>query len=109
MSNIEKAVSDNEDFVIFEDPASGKFVQFAVFASEKTLIVDIPLTVLSNQEYEWLSQHMEIMTGSNNEPISFQKSISTVQIDYAAQYVEWIFTKIFLLPDTYSVDAKIFT
>ena len=43
---------------------------------------------------------MEIMTGSNNETISFQKSMSTVQIEYAAQYTEWIFKKIFLLPDT---------
>lgn len=108
-SSIEKAVMDNEETVIFDDPASGKFIQFAVFASEKTQIIDIPLNVLSKQEYEWLSQHLEVITGSNNEPISFQKSISTVQTDYAAQFVEWIFTKIFLLPDTYSIDAKVFT
>jgi len=108
-SSIEKAVRDNEDFVIFDDPVSGKFIQFAVFASEKTLIIDIPLNSLSKQEYEWLSQHLEVITGSNNEPISFQKTISTAQTDYAAQFVEWIFTKIFLLPDTYSIDAKVFT
>jgi len=108
-SNIERAVSDNEEIVVFEDPDSGKFVQFAIFASEKTLIVDIPLNRLSSQEYGWLSQHMEVMTGSNDEPISFQKSISTVQIDYAAQYTEWIFTRIFLLPNTFTVHAKVFT
>lgn len=41
-SSIEKAVRANEEIVIFDDPASGKFIQFAVFASEKTLVIDIP-------------------------------------------------------------------
>ena len=47
-SSIETAVSENEEIVLFEDQASGKFVQFAIFASERTLIVNIPLNGLSN-------------------------------------------------------------
>ena len=95
--------------MIFEDPNSGKFVQFAVSAPEKTLVVDIPLINLTQQEYDWLRQHMEIMTDVKGSPLSFQKLISTVQVDYAAKYTEWIFTKIFQLPTNFDVTAQVFT
>ena len=107
--SLQKAIQTNEEIVIFEDPASGKFVQFAVSAPEKNLIVDVPLDNLTKQEYDWLGQHMEIMTDSKGEPLSFQKLISTIQVDYAVNYTEWIFTKIFQLPKGFSVTAQVFT
>lgn len=54
--SLQKAIQTNEEIVIFEDPASGKFVQFAVSAPEKNLIVDVPLDNLTKQEYDWLGQ-----------------------------------------------------
>ena len=95
--------------MIFEDPSSGKFVQFAVSAPEKTLVVDIPLMNLSKQEYDWLGQHMEIMTDSTGNPLSYQKLISTIQVEYAARYTEWVFTKIFQLPMDFTVTTQVFT
>ncbi len=106
---MQKAINTSEEVVIFEDPASGKFVQFAVSAPEKTLVVDVPFTILSPQENQWLGQHMEVMTDMEGEPLSYQKLISSIQVDYAAQYLDWIFTKIFLLPNTHDVKAEIFT
>lgn len=49
------------------------------------------------------------MTDSKGEPLSFQKLISTIQVDYAVNYTEWIFTKIFQLPKDFSVTAQVFT
>lgn len=102
-------MNTNEKIVIFEDPASGRYVQFAVSAPEKTLILDIPLISISQKEYESLQPHMDIINDIDGNPLSFQKIISTVQIDYAAQYVEWVFTKIFLLPNTHEVTTQVFT
>ncbi len=109
MGSLQKAIQTNEEIVIFEDHASGKFIQFAVSAPEKTLVMDIPLNNLTQQEYDWLGQHMEIMTDSKGEPLSFQKLISTIQVEYAANYTEWVFTKIFQLPPDFSVTAQVFT
>jgi len=107
--SLQRAIKTNEEIVIFEDPISGKFVQFAVSAPEKTLVVDIPLNNLTKQEYDWLGQHMEIMTDSKGAPLSFQKLISTIQVDYASNYTEWIFTKIFQLSMDFTVTAQVFT
>lgn len=107
--SLNKAIQNNEEIVIFEDPSTRKFVQFAVSTPEKTLVIDIPLMNLTPQEYDWLGQHMEIMTDSKGEPLSYQKLISTIQVDYAADYTEWIFTKIFQLPMNFEVTAQVFT
>lgn len=108
-NTLQNAIKANEEVVIFEDPVSNKFVQFAVSVPEKTLVIDIPMTIVSQQEHEWLRPHMEIMADVNGVHVSFQKLISTVQVEYAAQYTEWIFTKIFLLSPGFDVEVKIFT
>jgi len=40
--SLDEALRRYEEIVIFEDPASGKFVQFAVQAGDGEVIVDIP-------------------------------------------------------------------
>lgn len=104
-----KAFTTNEEIVMFEDPVSGRWVQFAVNPIERNMVLDIPFVSISQQEYEWLRPHMAIIPDSDGTPFTFQKEMSAVQIDYAAQYVEWVFTKIFLLPVTHDVTAQIFT
>ena len=108
-ASLEKAIEKWEQVVIFEDPSSKKFVQFAVQAGEGLMWVDIPVQELSQEQFNWLLPHMEKMHDSTGELLSLQKEVKTALAQYAAEYTEWVFTKIFKLPDTHSVTAEIFT
>ena len=108
-SSLEKAIEKWEQVVIFENPPSGKFVQFAVQSGEGLMWVDIPVQELSQEQYNWLLPHMMPMHSTDGELLSLQKEVNTRHTQYAAEYTEWVFTKIFRLPDTYSVEVSIFT
>jgi len=49
--SLKEALRRREEVVIFEDPATGKFVQFAVEASEGVVIMDIPMEQLNETTY----------------------------------------------------------
>ena len=73
------------------------------------IFVDIPMAELNETTYEWLRPHMGTSTDSYGELISLQKYIDAQFTEYAAEYTDWIFTKIFQLPDTHSVKVNIFS
>lgn len=108
-SSLEKAVQQSEEIVIFEDPASTKFVQFAVNAGEGLMWVDIPIQQLTQEQFNWLMPHMEKMHSTDGELLSLQKQVKTSFAQYAAEYTEWVFTKIYRLPETHEVTAQVFT
>ncbi|MCW4012176.1 MAG: hypothetical protein NWF07_04195 [Candidatus Bathyarchaeota archaeon] len=107
--SLDEALRRYEQIVIFDDPASGKFVQFAVQAGDGEIIVDIPMEQLNDTTYQWLQPHMEHMTDTQGNLISLQKVIKAEHTQYAAEYTEWVFTKIYQLPETHDVTAQIFT
>jgi hypothetical protein len=107
--NLEQALANDEEMVLFGDIQTGRFVQIAVSVTDQTLIIDIPLSNLSSLESQWLAHNMDAVTDSGGNPISYQKIIPTNQTDYAAECIEWIFTKIFRLPETFRVTTKKFT
>ena len=95
--------------MIFDDTASGKFVQFAVEADEGDLIMDIPMEQLTETTYNWLLPHMEHMTDTEGNLISLQKTIKADHAQYAAEFTEWVFTKIYQLPENHDVVEQIFS
>ncbi len=107
--SLQKAVDEREEIVIFDTPVSAKFVQFAVQAGEGLMWVDVPIQSLSQKQYNWLLPHMKQMHASTGELLSLQKEIRTEHTQYAAEYTEWVFTKIFQLPETIDVTAQVFT
>ena len=108
-SSLEKAIQKWEQVVVFDNPASGKFVQFAVQTGEELMWVDVPVQELNQEQYNWLLPHMKPIHSSDGELLSLQKEVNTRNTQYAADYTEWIFTKIFRLPENYDVDFSIFT
>ena len=107
--SLEKALSSWENVAIFEDPVSHMFVQFAIQAGDGDLWVDIPMEELNETTFAWLSPHMEKMYDTQGNLISLQKLIKEEHTQYAAEYTEWIFTKIFQLPENHDVTVNIFS
>ncbi len=107
--SLEDAVARNQDFVIFTDPVSGKFVQFMIMSMDGIIIVDVPVAELNETTLSLLKPYMETEIGSKGELIALQKTIEAQQTHYAAEYTDWIFTKIFQLPETHEVKVKIFS
>ena len=92
-----------EQVVIFEDPANGKFVQFAVESESREVIVDISLEQMTETIYQWLSPHMEQTVDSKGNLMALQKIIKSDHLQYAAEFTDWIFTKIYPLPENHEV------
>ena len=108
-AGLEKALRDSAEVVIFENPESGKFVQFAVQSGDEVLWVDIPFQQLNEEQHRWLQPYMEPANDANGQPMSLQKEIPSSQAQYAAEYTEWVFTQIFRLPASFSVTVDIFS
>ena len=106
---LDEALRKGEQVVIFEDPATGRFVQFAVESESREVIVDIPLEQMTETIYEWLSPHMEQAVDSNGNLMALQKIIKAEHTQYAAEFTDWIFTKIFQLPENHEVTVQMFT
>jgi len=106
---LEEAIRKNEKVVIFEDPESGRFVQFAIEAEAGEVIVDIPVEQMTETIYQWLSPHMEPAMDSRGNLISLQKNIKAEHLQYAAEFTDWIFTKIYQLPENHKVTDQMFT
>jgi hypothetical protein len=106
---LDEALRKGEQVVIFEDPASGKFVQFAVESESRELIVDIPLEQMTETIYEWLRPHMEQAVDSKGNLMALQKIIKSDHLQYAAEFTDWIFTKIYQLPENHEVTVQMFT
>lgn len=107
--SLEEALRKNENFVIFDDPNSGKFVQFGVQSGDGELIVDIPMEEINETTFSWLRPHMETASDQKGEVVALQKIIKANFTQYAAEYTEWIFTKIFQLPENHDVTVNIFS
>jgi len=90
--------------IIFENPETGKFIQFALMGREG-LICDVPTTILTVEEEEKLRELMpetsrDMETG---ELISYQRWFDSHELDRAAELVEEIFTNIFNLSVDYGL------
>ncbi|TFH17989.1 hypothetical protein E4H04_04180 [Candidatus Bathyarchaeota archaeon] len=107
--SLEDALRRNENVVIFDEPAIGKFVQFAVQSGDGEIVVDIPVEELNDISFNWLKPHMEVTRDQKGEVVSLQKIIKAEFTQYAAEYTDWVFTKIFQLPDTHEVTVNIFS
>ena len=107
--SLEDAIIRNESFVIYEDLATGKFVQFAMMHDEKKFVVDIPMAELDETTFEWLRPHMGTAVDSYGELTALQKTIEAQYTQYASEYTDWIFTKIFQLPENHDVKVSIFS
>ncbi len=107
--SLEDALRRNENVVIFDEPASGKFVQFAVQSGDGEIVVDIPVEELNDISFNWLKPHMEVTRDQKGEVVSLQKIIKAEFTQYAAEYTDWVFMKIFQLPETHEVTVNIFS
>jgi hypothetical protein len=107
--SLDEALRRHEEIVIFDDQANGKFVQFAVEASEGMVIMDIPMEQLNETTYNWLTPHMDHMSDTGGNLISLQRTFKATQTGYAAEFTEWIFTKIYQLPENHDVVEQIFS
>jgi len=107
--SLEEAIRKKEMFVIFDEPTSGKFVQFVVLVDDGNITVDIPMEELTETTFNWLKPHMGTATDDKGEIVALQKVIQLQFTQYAAEYTDWIFTKIFQLPETHDVSVNIFT
>jgi len=112
ISDMEKVLTnlvreDKGTFVIFENPPSEKFVQFAIL--EEEMICDIPLQELSNEEENRITSFMEIgaTDARTGEPISYQKSFGKNATGKAAEFAETLFLEVFRLPKSYTMETKI--
>ena len=105
---LEEALRKDEKVVIFEDPATGRFVQFAVEAEEQIVILDIPVEQMNDQIYEWLRPHMQPAMDSRGNLIALQKTIKAEHLQYAAELTDWVFTKIYQLPENHEVTDQMF-
>ena len=93
-------------FLIFENPKTEKFVQFAFVDG---LICDIPLAELSREEENKIKSIMgegarDVETGKS---VSYQKWFESDKIDKAVEFVEKIFINIFKLPESYRIECNI--
>ncbi len=91
-------------FIVFENPEKEKFIQFALIGREG-LICDIPTTILTGGEEERLRELVpdtsrDMETG---ELISYQRWFNAEELHRAAELVETIFTRIFNLPEDYTL------
>ncbi len=91
-------------FVIFENPATEKFIQFALIDGEG-FICDVPITVLSPEEEERIKTLMpetsrDMETG---RLLSYQKWFDVHELYRAAELVDKLFTQIFDLPPDYEL------
>jgi hypothetical protein len=98
-------------FLVFS--TTEKFVQFAYDPDEDWLICDIPMASLTPEERKRLETLEEFEKNSGatevetNEFVAYQHGLNGNEIDKAIELVERIFSKVFLLPDTYDVDVEI--
>ena len=97
-------------FVIFTNPETDKFVQFAYEFEEKVFVCDIPLAELSKSEEAKIRLlfgeycNRDIETG---ERISFQEVFELDVINAMIQLVEKIFTKVFGLGKSYEIGIEL--
>ena len=108
---IRRALKNNEDFINVMNPDTGKFVQFSIFRSKDTIIMDIPLLELSGLEVEDLINVLDgqvSMDPNSREYISIQKLFSLKQAKIIPRAVEKVFSEVFNLSPDYEIKIEVF-
>lgn len=107
LTTLAKEGDPESSFVIFENPQTEKFVQFAFLGDE--LVCDIPLQELSKDEEKAIRSIMEekATNARTGELISYQKWFNITELNKAAEFVETIFTRVFKLPEDYTIETEI--
>lgn len=107
LTTLAKEGDPESSFVIFENPQTEKFVQFAFLGDE--LVCDIPLQELSKDEEKAIRSIMEekATNARTGELISYQKWFNITELNKAAEFVETIFTRVFKLPEDYTIKTEI--
>ena len=112
-NSFEKLVKQGKEGSILVFSTTGKFVQFAYDPDEDWLICDMPIASLTPEERKRLEALEEFEKDSGatevetNEFVAYQHVLNGNEIDKAIKLVERVFSKVFLLPDTYDVDVEI--
>jgi len=107
LATLVKEGDPESSFIIFENPQTEKFVQFAFLG--EGLLCDIPLQELSKEEENVIKSMMgdKATDARTGELISYQKWFSVIELDKAAEFVETIFIKVFKLPEDYTIKTEI--
>ena len=108
---IRRALEKNQDFINIMSPDTGKFVQFSIFQSKDTIIMDIPLLELSGIEVEDLIIILDAqvsMDPQSKEYISIQKLFSLKQVRKIPRTVEKVFSDVFSLPSDFEIKIEVF-
>jgi hypothetical protein len=106
LTTLVKEGDPESSFIIFENPQTEKFVQFAFLGDG--LVCDIPLQELSKDEENAIKSIMEekATNARTDELISYQKWFNVTELNKAAEFVETIFTKVFKLPEDYTIKTE---
>jgi len=108
---IRKAIRNEKNFVIIENPGSEKIVQFALDPSSREIVMDIPIHGLTQNEFDGLINELSGVArdAATNEAISFQESIPYERINDAVAQTEKIFREVYRLPPDFDVTIQIFS
>lgn len=90
------------NFVIFTDPKTNKFVQFAASKGDKIVLIDIPMQSLSKEETNRLEYHFGALLGPTD--YAYQGEVS---VEQGAICAEKIFRDVYQLSERYSIETKI--
>ena len=102
---------NEENYVIIENPGSGKIIQFAVDPSSRELVMDIPIHGLTQNEFDGLINELSGVArdAATNEAISFQESYPYERINDAVAQTEKIFREVYRLPPNFDVTIRVFS
>ncbi len=95
-----------DSYVIFENPATKKFVQFMY--ANGNIVVDVPKVELTDEEANRVSLLLDSVATAENSPemVSYQKSFTPDAIDEASEMVERIFIHVFKLSYDYKIETE---
>ncbi|MFX0183645.1 MAG: hypothetical protein ACFE95_11235 [Candidatus Hodarchaeota archaeon] len=90
------------NFVIFTDPISERSVQFIAEKWDRLVVIDIPKVALSKDETKRLKDFFGVLFESIE--YTYQAEVTPEQ---GAKCAEKIFRDVYLLPDSYNIEAKL--
>ena len=108
---IRSAIRKEENYVIIENPGSGKIVQFTLDSPSRELVMDIPIHGLTQNEFDGLINELSgfARDAATNEAISFQESHPFERINDAVTQAEKIFREVYRLPPDFDVTIRVFS
>lgn len=108
--SLQKAIELRRGCIIFEDPKSGSFLQFAFLHDDKIMMLDIPIEeikTLPKRKQVKLSKIVDFdVHNYKGKKVAQQKIFKLSDLVLASQVVEKIFLETFNLPNNYDVKVE---